>query len=92
MRTIVIGSGAMGSIFGAALAEGGAEVVLLDVDAAHVGAIQADGLILEGMGGGAPRRLLATTRVEEAGKADLAVVLVDTAASAAANAAAAAGS
>jgi 2-dehydropantoate 2-reductase len=44
MHIAVLGAGAMGSVFGARLALGGAEVTLLDVNQAHVDAIARAGL------------------------------------------------
>lgn len=51
MKVAVLGAGAMGAVFGAAFARGGAEVTLLDANAAHVAAIAADGLQLVTDGG-----------------------------------------
>jgi 2-dehydropantoate 2-reductase len=44
MRIAVLGAGAMGSVYGARLARAGAEVTLLDVNDAHIAAINAGGL------------------------------------------------
>lgn len=44
MRIAVLGAGAMGSVFGARLALGGAMVTLLDVNEAHLAAIAQQGL------------------------------------------------
>ncbi len=46
MRVMVVGAGAMGSLFGARCAAAGASVFLLDVDAAHVAEIRTRGLRL----------------------------------------------
>jgi 2-dehydropantoate 2-reductase len=46
MRIAVLGAGAMGSLFGGRLHEGGADVVLLDVNQPHLDAINRDGLRL----------------------------------------------
>lgn len=51
MRVTVIGAGAMGSLYGGLLARSGVPVTLVDPWAAHVGAIQADGLRLGGITG-----------------------------------------
>lgn len=78
MRIAVVGAGAMGALFGARFAEAGAEVVLLDRDAAHVAAIAADGLALTGPDGTETRhRLAATTDPAALAEADLALVMVD---------------
>ncbi len=44
MKVAVLGSGAMGCLFGAAFHRAGAEVALVDVNAEHVDAINTDGL------------------------------------------------
>ena len=44
MRIVVLGAGAMGSVFGARLHLGGAEVTLLDVNEAHIAAVRETGL------------------------------------------------
>ncbi len=44
MKVLVLGSGAMGCLFGAAFHRAGCEVTLVDVNAEHVGAINAQGL------------------------------------------------
>lgn len=78
MRIVVIGAGAIGGIFGAALAKGGAEVTLLDQDQAHVAAINHDGLIIERDGIATTHRLPATSDAGSISPVDLAVILVDT--------------
>lgn len=77
MRIAMIGAGAMGSVFGARFARAGADVVLFDADRTHVEAIEVGGLHVEAPDGSATLRVPATTHVEKIGKADLAVVLVD---------------
>lgn len=44
MRIAVLGAGAMGSVYGARLAQAGADVTLLDVNDAHIEAIRQNGL------------------------------------------------
>mgnify|MGYP003117121201 CR=1 FL=1 len=44
MKVAVLGAGAMGSVYGARMARAGADVTLLDVNAAHVGAVSRAGL------------------------------------------------
>lgn len=51
MRVMVVGAGAMGSLLGARFAAAGASVLLLDVDAVHVGAVRAHGLRLKELTG-----------------------------------------
>jgi 2-dehydropantoate 2-reductase len=74
-RVVVVGAGAMGSIFGAAL-DAVAEVVLLDLWAEHVAAIRRDGLIVEGAGGRTRTVRLAaeTDPAAVAGGVDLALI------------------
>lgn len=75
MKIGVVGAGAMGSLFGARLAEAGrAEVVLVDVNKAHIEAIRAHGLAFDD--GGRMRRvpLRATTSAVEAGKVDFVIL------------------
>ena len=47
MRVAVLGAGAMGCLYGAALHRGGADVVLVDVNPQHIAAINAGGLELD---------------------------------------------
>jgi len=51
MKIAVLGSGAMGSVFGGLLAEHGQDVVLIDTWKEHIDAINKNGLHLEGIGG-----------------------------------------
>jgi 2-dehydropantoate 2-reductase len=51
VRVAVIGSGNIGSLYGANLARVGASVVLIDAWAEHVAAIRAGGLRMDGLGG-----------------------------------------
>jgi 2-dehydropantoate 2-reductase len=84
MRIAMIGAGAMGSSVGARLAGAGAEVVLYDLDEAHVAAIVGAGLTVSGPGGDLLVHLPATTSASDIGAVDMAVVLVDSNATAAA--------
>lgn len=90
LRIGVIGAGAMGSVFGAALHAAGHQVMLLDRRADHVAAINRDGLMVEGLGGGARHAIPATTEPNALRGIELALVLVDSAATAEAAAIAAA--
>src|SRR5205085_4609252 len=47
MKVVILGSGAMGCLYGAALHRAGAQVTLVDVNADHVRAINEHGLELE---------------------------------------------
>ncbi len=73
-RIVVVGAGAMGSLIGGMLAEGGLDVTLLDIDEEHVARINADGLNLVGVGGDRKIRLTATSDPAEAGRADVVLV------------------
>jgi 2-dehydropantoate 2-reductase len=46
MKIAIMGAGAMGSLFGAHLAQAGHEVLLVDVDPVVVAAVEADGIVL----------------------------------------------
>lgn len=50
-RIAVLGAGAMGSLFGATLARGGLDVVLIDTASDHVDEVNRHGLTIEGYGG-----------------------------------------
>ena len=50
-KVAVVGAGAMGSLFGGLLAEGGLDVTLVDIWQEHVDAINANGLKMVGHGG-----------------------------------------
>lgn len=51
MRTLIIGCGAMGSLFGALLTEAGGDVLLIDNHAERAAAVNRGGLRVEGIGG-----------------------------------------
>jgi 2-dehydropantoate 2-reductase len=77
MRVAVLGSGAMGSIFGAGLSQSGAEVVFFDRRADVVKAINRDGLRLSGVLGDFTLKLPATADPAAIGAVDVALVTVD---------------
>lgn len=77
MRIAVIGAGAMGSVFGARLQATGAELILFDINEAHVQAIRTNGLTLGDAGGDRRVAVPATSRIAEVADADLTLVLVD---------------
>lgn len=77
MRIAVIGAGAMGSVIGAKLLATGAEVILFDINEAHIQAIRIRGLTLGDAAGERIVRISATTAIAEIVDADLALVLVD---------------
>ena len=60
-KVVIVGAGAMGSLFGGLLAEGGLHVTLVDVWREHVDAVNRDGLAIVGHGGDRTVRIVATT-------------------------------
>jgi 2-dehydropantoate 2-reductase len=76
MKVAVVGAGAMGSLFGALLAEAGNEVWLFDVWAEHVETIKRDGLSIEREGKTRSVKLNATTDPDRIGQAELAIIFV----------------
>jgi 2-dehydropantoate 2-reductase len=76
MKIAVIGAGAMGSLFGALLAEKGYRVHLVDIWAEQVKAINERGLSIEGQGATRTVRLPATTNPAGLDPVDLAIVFV----------------
>lgn len=78
MKIVIVGSGAMGSLFGGRLHLAGAEVVLYDVYREHVEAIRASGLVIEDAAGGAPLtcRPRATAVIADCTGADVYIVFV----------------
>ena len=77
MKIAIIGSGAMGGVFGALLAKGGHDVTLVDVWREGVDAINTRGLIVEQKTGERETiRVRATTTPADAGIVDVALVFV----------------
>lgn len=76
MKIAVIGTGAMGSLFGAMLAEAGKQVVLLDIRQDHVDAINTAGLKIETAGSQRSVRVQASTAPNRIGPVDLSIVFV----------------
>ena len=75
MRIAIIGVGAMGSIYAGLLADaGGHEVHAIDTWADHVGAINADGLRVEGASGDRTVKLSASTDGGGVADADLVII------------------
>lgn len=77
MKIGIVGAGAMGSLFGARLIEGGArrdDVILVDIDRPHIAAMQERGLIFDD--GGATRTVSVNATADHAGagKADVIVL------------------
>ena len=76
MNITVIGAGAMGSLFGALLAEAGKTVTLLDIRREHVDAVNANGLSIEKAGARRIVPIQATTDPDRIGSTDLSIVFV----------------
>jgi 2-dehydropantoate 2-reductase len=76
MKIAVVGAGAMGSLFGALLAEAGNDVWLYDVNAEHISAIKRSGLTVEREGKVRKVKIGATTRTDEIGPAELVIIFV----------------
>ena len=76
MKIAVVGAGAMGSLFGAMLAEADNEVWLYDVWSEHVHIINQDGLSIEKAGNTRIVRLNATTDPDRIGEAKLTIIFV----------------
>jgi 2-dehydropantoate 2-reductase len=77
MRIAIAGAGAMGSMFGGYLAVAGHDVTLVDVDAEHLAAVAAHGLVLRHPGGREQVVTLAATSDprRELGPVDAVIVL-----------------
>ncbi|MWV27633.1 ketopantoate reductase family protein [Aurantiacibacter rhizosphaerae] len=78
MKVIVLGSGAMGCLFGAAFHRAGAEVTLVDVNADHVDAINADGLKVDLRSGEETLPIRAALPADVSEAADLVMVFTKT--------------
>lgn len=78
MKTVIIGSGAMGSLFGGLLSLSGQEVWLVDVWKEHIDAIHTKGLAIEEKGERRSISVPATTEVQSIGKADLIIYFIKT--------------
>lgn len=89
MKIAIVGAGAMGSLFGALLAEAGEEVWLVDIWRDHVAAVNANGLSVESDGSVRSVKLKATMAPEAAAGARLVIIFVKSTQTAAAAASAA---
>ncbi|MBL27127.1 MAG: 2-dehydropantoate 2-reductase [Rhodospirillaceae bacterium] len=74
MKIAVVGTGAMGSVYAALLADAGNEVWAIDQWPEHVAAMREKGLHLEGASGDRTVRLNATADPAEAGPCDLVII------------------
>ncbi|MDE0063351.1 MAG: 2-dehydropantoate 2-reductase [Gammaproteobacteria bacterium] len=73
-RVVVLGAGAMGSLFGGLVAEGGLDVTLVDPWREHIDAIRESGLRMVGHGGDRHIRVEATTDAASVRSADIVFV------------------
>jgi len=76
LKICVLGAGALGCAIGAALAEGGADVWLLNRSKAHVDAMNASGLTLVTPAGERRVHVQAATEAAAVGPVDIVIVLV----------------
>lgn len=85
MKIVVLGSGAMGCLYGGMLATAGHDVTLIDIWKEHVEAINCRGLKIENSAGErVVRNVKAVSGARDAGEADLVMVFVKATATAAA--------
>jgi 2-dehydropantoate 2-reductase len=78
MKVLILGAGAMGCLYGAALHRSGCEVVFVDVNQAHIDAINAGGLELETRAGTEHLPIPALRPEEVSDPVDLVVVFTKT--------------
>lgn len=71
MKIAVVGSGAIGGLFGSFLHKNGEDVIFVDIKKPHVEAMQTQGLIVVRQGVEEVFKVKATTNIEEAGRPDL---------------------
>jgi len=76
MKIAIVGAGAMGSLFGALMAEGGHEVWLCDVRHEHINAVKKNGLKIEFEGKTRNIRLNAADNPQQIGESDLVLIFV----------------
>lgn len=76
MKVAVLGSGAMGGLFGGLLAEAGENVTLVDIWKEHVDTINRKGLRITGVGTDRTVRARATSKPAEIGPVDLILIFV----------------
>ncbi|MEM9061995.1 MAG: 2-dehydropantoate 2-reductase [Pseudomonadota bacterium] len=73
-KVVVIGSGAMGSIYAVLMADAGHDVAIVDIDEAHVAAVNANGLRVEGASGDRTLKIPARNDVEGLTPADHVII------------------
>lgn len=77
MRIYMIGSGAMGSVYGGLLAKAGYDVTLIDPREDHIDLVRRNGLIVDGVRGRHVVKVPAYTRHTGLPRGDLAIVFTD---------------
>lgn len=77
MRIFIIGAGAMGGLYGGMMAEGGADVTLIDIRADHVAQINAKGLAVSGLTGARTIAIPAACTIAGLPQADVVFVQTD---------------
>jgi len=78
MKTVIVGAGAMGGLFGGVLSLSGEEVWLVDIWKEHIDTIRTKGLAIEEKGKTETISVNATTNPQTIGKADLVLYFVKT--------------
>jgi 2-dehydropantoate 2-reductase len=78
MKMVIMGAGAMGSLFGGLLTLSGEDVWLVDLWKEHINTIRSRGLILEEKGRSENIHVNATTEAASVGKADVVLFFVKT--------------
>ncbi len=78
MKIAIVGAGAMGSLFGTLLTEGGHSVCLCDVWQEHINAINQDGITIEYDGKTRQVKLQAATDPSQIGESELVLIFVKT--------------
>lgn len=76
MKIVVVGTGAMGSLFAAFLTRSKEELWLLDKNKENAAKINASGISLEGVSGSWQVKVKTTANAEDIGKTDLALICV----------------
>ena len=78
MKISIIGAGAMGSLFGGKLAAAGNDVVLFDINQAHVDAVNSNGLKIETLATGKVQtvQVKASTNADEVKGSDVMIIFV----------------
>jgi len=78
----IVGSGAMGSLFGGRLSQSGHEVQMFDINREHIEAVQQSGLVIEDLASGRTEtcRPQATTHPDELKTAEILLIFVKSAA------------